>query len=78
MWLFVGTEEAKNMGFTHHGSYYGFPCYLNLDGGGVAVMEKVPLLGWVIPVISAIENTIGLIIKPYEEQGFVFTVKGEL
>lgn len=49
--LTVSREEAKKMGFTHEGYFYGFPCYLlELEDGSWRYMTKVQCLlrlsGW--------------------------------
>ena len=76
--FYVTKEEAVALGFNYHGSYFRMPCYLKLEGKDLCVLEKYPLLGWLVPVIAAIENTIGLIMNPNGEQFFRIVVKGKI
>ena len=76
--FYVTREEAVALGFTHYGSYFRLPCYLKIEGKDLFVLEKYPLLGWMIPVIAVIENTIGLIIDPSGDQFIRIVVNGRI
>jgi hypothetical protein len=69
--LYIGEKEAKYIGFTHHGSYYGFPVWI-ADDEDFSVAAKFHILEWVIPVISYVEMFISNLMG-YEE-AFMFKI----
>lgn len=60
---YITKKQAKNIGITHHGSYYGIPLWMGaIDGDSPMVFAKFyPFEFFLIPLITFIEQTINSI-----------------
>ncbi|MBW9334575.1 hypothetical protein FEE59_13735 [Herbaspirillum sp. RU 5E] len=72
---FMSKEEAKSHGFTHHGSYYGIPCWVrDSEDDEFMVATKHVLLEPLFSLASWIEQFLRLIAFPGEPACFQFSV----
>ena len=78
MFGYMTSKEALQAGFTHHGSYYGLPCWITNNGDGVSLTAKFQPFDFLIPVISWLEVNIRLIRFPDEEPVFQFMIGGRI
>lgn len=53
---FMTEEKAKELGFTHHGSYFGVPIYIGDPYGQCMVTTKHPLLDPLFDLMSVFEG----------------------
>lgn len=66
---FITEGEALELGYSHHGRYYGLPVWLGDivdidDWGGPSMTAKCRWLDWLLPVIARVEVAI------YQDQCF--------
>lgn len=59
--------------FTHYASYYGIPCYYNLESG--MLVGRNILFDKLIPVATNMHNHL---IAPFNNQGFPIRLKDEI
>lgn len=71
---YMTAEKAKEMGFTHHGKYFGIPCWLADMDGGMMVATKWMPFEYVFPLFCHIEGTLRDLFYPEDEPGFQFSV----
>lgn len=71
---YVTEKTALACGMTHHGSYYGIPLWMNLDGPELSLQAKWMPLDYLIPVFSWFENIIRPIIFPDDDPVFQLKV----
>jgi hypothetical protein len=73
-------SEAKGLGCTHHGSYYGIPVWMgDIDSEAPLVFAKWAPLEPLILVFSHIEGLLfPLVHGPDAEPMFMFKVKGRI
>ena len=74
---YLTAEEAKKVGFTNHGSYYGIPIYMTVEECPM-IATKVWWLEWLMTVCHYIEGSIYSLFLVDEEPAFCFTVKNEI
>ena len=65
--------HADKRNFTHYASYYGVPCYYNIDTGMLAGRNMI--FDRLIPVITQMHN---YLIAPFNNQGFPIRLKDEI
>lgn len=72
--------EAKALGCTHYGSYYGIPIWLgDIDGEAPLAFAKWAPLDYLILPFSVIEGLLfPLVHGPDAPPMFMFKVKGEI
>ncbi len=75
---YMTKEQAKGHGFTHHGSYYGIPCWLGDPEGSMMVATKWAPLEYLMTVFHVIEGVMLATFFPEREPTFQFVVKGPI
>ena len=76
---YINEKEALDAGFTHHGSYFGIPCWLaDIDGEGMMVQPKFHFLEYVFDLFVEIEQFLRSTFMPGEDPGFQFTLGKEI
>lgn len=72
---YMTAREALRDGFTHHGSYYGIPVWVAIDGpDGLVVAAKWGPLEYVMTVLHYIEGILRTVFYPDDEPTFQFLV----
>lgn len=76
-------EDAKTLGFTHHGSYYGIPIYLGFKGEPSSDDAPLVAVKWapmdlVLDLFTVLEDTFRPIMFPDSEPCFQFKVGPKL
>lgn len=67
-------KQAKQKGYTHYGSMYGIPGYINLNDDAYNTFTgKYLLTDLLAEAISYLDQVIG-----FNPHGFKLTIKGEL
>jgi len=69
-------EAAKADGFTHHGSYYGIPCWIGDVHGDFQVMTKWAPMELVMTAFHYIEGFMNDMLG--NEPSFMFKLHGEI
>ncbi len=70
---YMTQREALSYGFTHHGSYYGIPCWLAPDDDFMVATKWAPL-EYLLPVIHRIEEFMQQVVLDCDEYGFRFVI----
>ena len=75
---YTPAAEAKALGCTHHGSYYGIPTWMgDIDSEAPLVFAKWAPLDYLILLASIIEGLLfPLVHGPDAQPMFMFKVKG--
>lgn len=77
MFAYMTAEEAKELGFTNHGLYFGIPCWIAEDGpDGLMVEAKWIPMNHVMNAFHYIEGFIQTVMGL--EPGFNFKVGPEI
>ena len=76
-------KDAKALGFTHHGSYYGLPIYLGFEGEPSVDTAPLVAVKWaplelVFDLFVALEDFFRPMMFPDDEPGFQFQVGDKL
>lgn len=74
--MYTSADEAKSLGLTHYGSYFGIPLYIGEVDGECAVELKYSFMYPLMELFHHIEGVINEL--KGVEPNFQFTVKGEL
>ena len=75
---YMSAKEAKGNGFTHHGSYYGIPCWIAPESGFMVATKWAPM-EFVMSIAHVIEQFLFPIIRgPDAEPAFMFKLGGEI
>lgn len=73
---YMTADEAKTLGFTHHGSYYGIPCWIGDPMGDCMVATKWAPLEYLMTLWHHVEGLI------HDMRGteptFMFVIKREI
>lgn len=72
MFGFVTKNEALELGFTHHASYYGIPLWITDDEFPMVATKWEPL-EHVMTLFHYIEGFMNTF-SPMDEQGFLFKI----
>ena len=75
---YMTIKQAKALGFTHHGSYYGIPVYIGDVDGDFLVSAKWWPLDFVMDLASVVEAFILQTFYPEREPSFRFLLGDEL
>jgi hypothetical protein len=75
---YITVKKAKELGFTHHGSYYGVPVYIGDPSGEFKVQTKHVALDIVFDFFSALEGTFRPLVYPDNPDLFQFKLGEEL
>lgn len=73
---YMTVKEAVSHGFTHHGSYYGIPCWIAPDAGFMVATKWAPL-EHLMTIFHVIEGVIGVVFLE-REPAFKFLVGEEI
>lgn len=74
---YMTAKEAVSHGFTHHGSYYGIPCWIAPDAGFMVATKWAPL-EHLMTIFHVIEGILGATFFPEREPAFKFMVGEEI
>ena len=75
--FYISERQAKKLGFTHHGSYYGLPVWIGFDGmGELSAGCKVPMCDFIMTLFHHIEGFMNYTMG--REQMFMFKVGKEI
>ena len=73
---YVTASEAIELGFTHHGSYYGIPCWIGDVYGDFQVMTKWAPMEYVMTIFHYIEGFMNDALG--REPSFMFKLRGKI
>lgn len=68
---YITEKQALEIGFTHHGSYYGIPIWISDDAYPLVAAKWAPM-EYLITAGHYIEGFIQSVFYPNDEQGFIF------
>ncbi len=71
---YMTAKEAVGHGFTHHGSYYGIPCWLSPGDPEFPVATKWAPMEYLMPVVHTFEGAVMATVFPDDEPSFMFKV----
>lgn len=71
---YMTIKEARSLGFTHHGKYYGIPLWIGDPDGEFRVATKWMPMEYVMTVFHYIEAFIRPMMFPDDEPSFQFQV----
>ena len=74
--MYMTSKEAKENGFTHHGSYYGIPCWIGGVDGDFQVATKWAPLEIVMTAFHYIEGFMNDMLG--NTPSFMFKLYGEI
>lgn len=79
LWLlgYMTAKEALKNDFTHHGSYYGIPCWI-VPNHDFTVATKWAPMEWVMTAFHVIEGFLRSCYFPDDEPGFQFLLGPEI
>ncbi|MGY3961417.1 hypothetical protein [Aeromonas popoffii] len=75
---FMTEQKAKELGFTHHGSYFGVPVYIGDPYGQCMVTTKHPILDPLFDLMGVLEGIFRPLIHPENPAVFQFRLKGRI
>lgn len=76
---YMTASEAKSQGFTHHGSYFGIPCWIgNPEQEGMMVATKWAPMEPVMTAFHYIEGFMRSVLFPDDPPCFQFAVGGKI
>lgn len=75
---YITKKKALALGFTHHGSYWGIPVYMDNDEYCPLICAKWIPLYCIFPLVETIEYILFFIVFQHEETYFRFTKKGKI
>lgn len=75
---FMTEKKAKELGFTHHGSYFGVPVYIGDPYGQCMVTTKHPILDPIFDLMGVLESVFRPLIHPENPAVFQFRLKGRI
>lgn len=78
MFGYMTAKEAKELGFTHHGKYFGVPVWLAPDNPDFPVATKWEPMEYVMTLFHWIEQTMRPIMFPDSEPSFQFLIVKEI
>lgn len=70
---YMTEKEALQLGFTHHGKYFGIPCWMT-DGDCPMVATKWSPMEYVMDVFHVIEGFLRSAFYPDDEPCFQFLI----
>lgn len=70
----ITESEALKNGFTHHGSYYGLPCWMAPDNPDNPVATKWAPMECILTLFILIEISVRPILFPEDEPFFQFKI----
>lgn len=73
---YMTEAEAKQEGFTHHGSYYGIPLWVGEPGDGMMVATKWAPMEFVMSLFHGIEAFMNTMLG--NEPSFMFRIHGDI
>ena len=74
---YMTAKDAKEAGFTHHGKYFGIPCWIAPDLGFMVATKWSPM-EYVMTAAHVIEQIMRSILFPNDEPGFQFFIGKEI
>lgn len=74
---YMTAKEAKAVGFTHHGKYFGIPCWIAPDNGFIVATKWAPM-EHVMTVAHYIEGFFRAVFFPHDEPVFQFLLGEEI
>ena len=74
---YMTTKEALSLGFTHHGKYFGIPCWVAPDKGFMVATKWAPL-EHLMSVFHVIEGVVRSVMYPDQEPVFQFLLGQEI
>lgn len=74
---YMSAAEAKKEGFTHSGSYWGIPLWINVDKDFTVATKWEPM-EYVMTLCHVIDGLFQSIFFPNDAPGFVFKLKEPL
>lgn len=75
---FMTEQKAKELGFPHHGSYFGVPIYISDPYGECMVTAKHPLLDPLFDLMGVLEGIFRPLVHPENPDVFQFKLKGRI
>lgn len=75
---FMTEQKAKELGFTHHGSYFGVPIYIGDPYGQCMVTVKHPILDPLFDLMGVLEGIFRPLVHPENPAVFQFRLKGRI
>lgn len=68
---YISAKKAKELGFTHHGKYYGIPLWIAPDSDFMVATKWAPM-ELVMTVFHYIEGFMAAVMRPDDEPNFQF------
>ena len=75
---YMSPDEARKLGFTHHGRYFGIPLWIGDPDGNCLVAVKWSPLNWVMDLFHGIEDLVRAIAFPEALPCFQFSLGDEI
>ena len=74
---YTTAKKAKEAGFTHHGSYFGIPCWIAPDKGFMVATKWAPM-EYVMSAAHVVEGAVRAFLYPFDEPCFQFHLGEEI